>query len=500
MPIAITQASVRALLRDAKAGKQPSLTDAQAPGLQLRGWTNGTASWTVRCRLHDKAKRYDLGQATDGDDGDGKIGIKTARERARTVKALVEAGRSPIRQLEAWSVGGSIDAAGDVVEKPAEAPPAMTWETAREKYLAWIADNRRPDTLRDYTGKLGAVELQVFEGRAVSEITRNQLMAAVNAIAERGVDAMADGVHRVVSAFWSWLADAVRQDETGVAPNMLLGTKVTRKKKAEIGADETRYDPEAERGRVPDPLQLGRTLVIARSGAMPWRQSLGIQLLLGTLQRRRTVLNASRWRFREFEAYPDETAWMIPPYFRKSGSKRGALSHLVPCVGWVAGVVKQLDKLSADGRDTPWLFPSPVSRRDGSVPPVGEGFLNKALGIMPGVEYSPHEARHAFATFGPRELGFLRGEAKMILDHLEGIEQDDVTEMFYGSDAQVARKRQMLIAWTAWLDRQAEIALAADSNLADVDWIKEQLFRDRYGDEALDKRVARRERLGLELW
>jgi hypothetical protein len=45
------------------------------------------------------------------------------------------------------------------------------------------------------------------------------------------------------------------------------------------------------------------------------------------------VIGANRWRFKTYAETPGEEAWYVPPYYRKSGSKRGNRSHLVPLVG-----------------------------------------------------------------------------------------------------------------------------------------------------------------------
>lgn len=56
-------------------------------------------------------------------------------------------------------------------------------------------------------------------------------------------------------------------------------------------------------------------------------------------------IGANRWRFKTYAETPGEEAWYVPPYYRKSGSKRGNRSHLVPLVGWGAEAVRKLDRL-----------------------------------------------------------------------------------------------------------------------------------------------------------
>src|SRR3954452_22002488 len=69
------------------------------------------------------------------------------------------------------------------------------------------------------------------------------------------------------------------------------------------------------------------------------------------------------------------------------------------------------------------------------------GLFNDYLAAMPGVSWPPHDVRYAFATYGERHLGFAPGEASLILDHMEGLEPENVTSQIYSSDQQISRKR-----------------------------------------------------------
>jgi len=71
------------------------------------------------------------------------------------------------------------------------------------------------------------------------------------------------------------------------------------------------------------------------------------------------VIGAARNRFKRYPEVPDEEAWYVPPYWRKSGSKRGKGYHLVPIVSWGAKAVSELDKLNDFEGSSGWLFPAP---------------------------------------------------------------------------------------------------------------------------------------------
>jgi hypothetical protein len=96
---------------------------------------------------------------------------------------------------------------------------------------------------------------------------------------------------------------------------------------------------------------------------------------------------------------------------------------------------------------------------------------------MPGINFSPQCVRYALAEYGERDLGFSKSEAKLILDHLEGTESDDVTGQFYSTNPAIARKRQMMSAWCAWLDKWAERAIKEDPRLLNHDWLCESIYR-----------------------
>jgi hypothetical protein len=54
------------------------------------------------------------------------------------------------------------------------------------------------------------------------------------------------------------------------------------------------------------------------------------------------------------------------------------------------------------------------------------------------------------------------------LDHLDGVEPNDVTGQFYSSDPQIGRKREMMRAWFNWYNKWAARAIAADLSLSET--------------------------------
>jgi len=251
-------------------------------------------------------------------------------------------------------------------------------------------------------------------------------------------------------------------------------------------------DHEDPRRDVPSPLELGRAIAITRSGGMKELAALSVQLLAGSLQRRRAVIGSHRGNFHLMGDWSEEDAdivWAIPPYMRKrSNTRRAHLNHKVVLVGWAARTVRRLDVLAEGG----YYFPVRATRdRPTKNPHADAGFINHALQYMPAVDMSCHGWRRGFASHGQRELGFSVEDIKLILDHSEGAPSGDVTAANYALDPMIAKKREMMEKWIAWLELQVNAAIALDPSLLDAEAVGEAIFRARYGDERWDKRVAR---------
>ena len=472
----ITQKTMAKALRDHAAGESYDVADGRVAGLELRVRPR-SVRWSMRTALHGKRTRYDLGPAVAGSEDVGGLSVDGARSRAAKVAEMCRNGHSPATFLAALASGVSLET--QIRIEAARPKPSWTWEDAKKNFLAEMLRTRREDTHRDYRGKLQRAVLDVFDGRPVDGITRNEMAAAIaKVVGEDGAGAsMAVGMVRVVRRLWRCLAEPARQAETRVADGVMARLSAPERTRVELG--EEAFDPDEEDGYTPDPIEIGRALAVARLGCLPERIGLGLQLMIGTVQRRRAVTGASRWRFRTYDEAAGEQAWYVPPYFRKSGTKRGNRSHLVPVVGFAAGAAARLDKLSDFEGSEGWLFPAGKASRSGRGH-AESGLFNDWLAAIPGVEFSPHGARYAFATYGERDLAFTQGEGKLILDHLEGVELKDVTGTFYSSDPGIARKRAMMKAWTEWCDHWTAKAVAEDRSLLNAEVMGKTIRAERY--------------------
>jgi hypothetical protein len=158
--------------------------------------------------------------------------------------------------------------------------------------------------------------------------------------------------------------------------------------------------------------------------------------------------------------------------------------------------LKRLDVLADVVGSKGWLFP----RAKDPTHCADINLLNHTLDDMPGVKLATHQARYALGSCGERALGFGKSEAKLILDHLEGVDATDVTGTFYATDPAIRRKREMLTLWVAWLEKWAAAAIDADPLLLDRAYLFEEIYKKRNGEDKLEKRIAYRAARGLPLW
>ena len=159
---------------------------------------------------------------------------------------------------------------------------------------------------------------------------------------------------------------------------------------------------------IPDALPIGRALAVARAGVLGALPSLGIQMVLGTVCRRRGVVGM---RSQDHEPYtPAIYIWFQPSAFRKTADKiLSGAAHQVPLVGWAAGVVDLLERRLRRDDSAGWLFPVARPRHAGAepkTPHMNVGTLNYNMDAMPGVYGS---CRHSAS--GWRSAATARGSA-----------------------------------------------------------------------------------------
>lgn len=484
-PVAsITDDTLKKAIRDAAAGLTYDRRDPACPGLTLRV-RGRKVSWTVRTRLDGEQKRYFI--------GDASIDPKTARRRATQVKQWCEDGNRPDKLIKEFLTGVSVFQ--QVHIEVYSGPASITWEAARTMYLAEVERTLRPDTLKDYRNILeNTPELAVLEGVMVAGVTDVMAEQIYKKIHAR-VEPHSEHVCRVMSAMWTFLAIPGNRPVTGVKPYAIRAAKPPARTRAEDG-DPHGKAAKAKKKDQPPPLPaIGRAVAIAKLGALGPRSSSIILTLAGSAQRCRPIagLNAN-----DLIDHGDEVEWKMPPFFRKTArKKRSRGTHDIPLLGWAAKAVRDLQR-TTNGY---WLIPvgATANGREPKNPHCDPGYVTKLMSYLPGVGFSPHQWRAAFATYGSMHLGWAKGDEKIILDHLEGYDSDDVTGQHYNTDPRMAKKRAMMTAWVAFLDKCAANAVAADPTLKDIEAVREAIYKKRYKEAGWKRAIERCTKRGLPL-
>lgn len=463
--IDITNKTIAKARQDAKPGAtRYEITDARQRGLEIRVAARG-ASWSYRWQSAGKSNRLDMGALDEW-------GIAEAREIAGEAAIAVRSGEAPDAE---WMRRQRIKR-GRLTEsfEPVEQPVlTWDWDEAVTEYLAEVERTLKPRTLTDYTDMLATPELARFKGRAVASITLKEMSEAIADIHARGVQREAEHVASVVRPMWKkFLGRLDQQDKSGVTDRRLMeyleapprSRSTERRKKA-------KYAPPLH--------EVGRMLVIARSGVFEPRIGAAMELLLFTAQRVTAVATAFS---EDFTSIGDHTEglWSMPPSHRKTAESRGdEADHIVPLPAPAWAAVQRMLDANDDGSNGQYLFRGLRPRRAGDlVTSIAPSNLQHGMMYSPGITMRPHDMRRAFTTIGADRWEWTLEQCKTILDHNEGRASDDVTVINYlwkGTHAKWGMMRQ----WCQLLQEAAAEALVHDDRLADLDWIKRHVVARR---------------------
>ncbi|KQX40365.1 hypothetical protein ASD04_06975 [Devosia sp. Root436] len=462
--IDINARTVAKAIADAKPGaKQSEISDSRARGLKLRIGAQG-ASWQYRYEQAGKGVRFDLGSVHDWSLVEAReLAADAAAHRRKrgTVDAawmetmLVKHGRKGEIQLPVKS---------------------WDWATARTDYLADVDRTKRMKTAASYRNLLtNTPELERFAERAVSTISRREAAKAIADIHARGVEAHAEHVAAVVSAFYTWLGDDARADDTGIEPGHMRGLRApqrtAKKEVAKPAVKANRYAPPMH--------EVGRLMAIARSGAINERIGLAIQHMCFTVQRITYIVHA-RIDGMEAALTPDEGLWRMEPQHRKTAENRNdTTDHVVPLPAPAWAVVQRAMTLTED-LDHHRLFPGfRPAKAGGTVDAMAESAVQHNMTYMPGIVARPHDLRRSFTKFGQSKFRWGIEGSRSILDHNEGFATDDVTVHSYLHDG-IGPKWDIMRNWVQYVEEATAEAIDFDKRLRDVEWLSDFIARRRH--------------------
>ena len=342
-------------LEPPKSG-QIELWDDKIPGFGLRLSPKGSRSFVLVYRFKGRSRRLTLGRYP-------VLGLADARRRAHQALADVAIGIDPAEEKRRETQNASATAvesvAHEFIEKYAR-PRNRDWkETERLLFREFVVP---------------------WRGREITDIGKSDVIAAIDAITDRGAPGAANRAFAAVRRLFNW---CVERDVIAVSP--CQGLKSPTKPKA--------------RDRVLSTEELVAVWKAAESMGYPFGPI--VQLLILTGQRRGEVVSM-RWQDIDL----DKALWSLPAEFTKAGR-----AHEVPLSETAIWIISSLPRthasllFAARGRDHP-VSGFPKWKRE----------LDELSGTA---DWRLHDLRRTAAT-GMAEIGVAPHIVERVLNHVSG--------------------------------------------------------------------------------
>lgn len=419
--------------------------DKEVSGLAIKVTATG-ASWYISTN--------DLNRRIADFISFGKDDIPTLRKLVDELKREHAKGRDVAPMIAAFAAGHTLQDSKHLHD--VEHGDALTWETARDLYLEWAAENKNKDTVRGYRSALGATsglagDFEPLKGKPLLSITTSDLARVRNNIVARCKAARGKGhgirqADLTVAALKAAFKYFINMDGSGLKLNPAADLSKALETSAVSAKDGLRALSQLEIG----------ALWYALLGCRNEQVRLILQLQLLTAQRRFTATSALKKSFQVDGPY--ECVWGMEDkvhHWRKLA---------LPPVA--AGVVEQALRLTRD--DCDYLFPKQRPRRTGdemnghiNERTVSEKIedMRKPGGVFEKMPFnvSTHDMRKTFTSvLGPKMSMFeyqgrkLSPDEVVIITHLnEG--RNSVSEKVYDRNAYLDVKLEILTWWEQYV-------------------------------------------------
>ncbi len=374
--------------------------DSLAPGLGVRVGQR-RKSFIVMVRVRGVVKRLTLGVFP-------ALSIAEAREKAREVISLAQNGEDPVarqRHVKAQKAAAERATVAATVEDYIE-------RYAKPRTRSW------PDTAARLRNHL----VGLHGDRPVASLTRADIIAMLDAAAERGLGV---GVNRVLANAKTYLRWCVERGLIERSPAETVRAPM----------------PEVARDRILDDDELAAVWCAAEAAGYPF--GVIVQLLILTGQRRDEVAHM-RWA----EIDRETATWTLPPERNKSGR-----AHIVPLAPAALALIEGLTPVG------PLLFPAQNNLRGGrafSGWSKAKRRLDEASGVA---GWRLHDLRRTAAS-GMARLGHDPQVVERVLNH--ATTSAGPLARVYQRYAYEPEKRRALEEWAGEVARVTSQASHAD--------------------------------------
>lgn len=397
--------------------------DALVPSFGLRVSYRGAKTWIVQRRVDGKPRRFKIGRY-----GAAGIGVAEAREEARRICQLIEAGKDP--KTEAAREREEARRQREVQRRL----DACTFHVVRDRFMTEYVESTKADgktpRLRErsrdaYRLTLRCKWFKEWEQRPLTEISRGDILALLVTVHEKHGGYTANRLLSLIRKMMNW---AVSQDLIQVSPVTGIGQQAE-----EVSRERVLHEREL--------FHLWRAFDAAPVFAVP------LKLLLVTAQRREEIAGMESTELENLDgALP---LWRI----RKHRAKNNR-AHLVPLVPLAVELIGALP--SKPGLMFTTTGKTPISgfskakdninafltgQRENAPDPAIDSLL---------ADWRIHDFRRTAATC-MAELGASRDVVEAILNHKSG-GRAGVAGIYNRSEL-MDERRIALDTWAKYLQR-----------------------------------------------
>jgi integrase len=367
----LTDLTIRAFVRDAKAGKNATTKLADGGGLYLTITPAGTPVWRVKYRFNGKERVFSAGAYP-------ALTLEAARAQREKVKSLLREGRDPVQSRRVDRENAMADSGATFNSVAAD---WLTKQQAQWSPVHYEKSSRAFE--RDVLPRIGKLP--------VKDITPQIVASVVEAIVKRGVRETAAKVLQHINAVFRFAqARGLRRDNPAEPVPEIL-------------------PPKKPAGRMPAILTwegLGDVLRRAEAAHLSPAVRMAHRLCAFSVARIGNVVEAD-WQ--EFDLESQVATWIIPRAKMKSRDRHH--DHkivLAPCIA----AELQVWRSTVGGRGP--VFPSPQGGKR-----ISRESLEKVYRVTLGLarKHSPHGWRSAFSTLA-KDHDFERDVVELTLDHV----------------------------------------------------------------------------------
>lgn len=400
--------TIRSAAKKAQGAGEP-ITVSDGSGLSLILRPDGSGLWRFRYRWQGKQQMLSAGRWPE-------VQLAEARATRDTLRAELRAGRNPSEFKKA--------------RRRAAAPTARSFEAVAREWHAARKNRWRPKHTAQVIRSLEVNVFPVFGAKGFDDITRNDVLAALEPMIKRGALELATRV-------WQRIRDVFL---------FAIDKGLTERNPAEA---VRRALPTPEKGRLPalPPSGLGELLEAIENYPGRAETVAALRLLLLTFVRP-GELRAAEWAEFDLEA----ATWRIP----EERMKR-KLAHLVPLSTQAVALLKELKHVTGSGK---YLFPSVRSEKR----PISENTLNQALKRS---GFHGRHVAHGFRSLASTWLNENGGFSPDVIEKQLAHESTDPVRAAYNRAEYLDQRREMMQVWADHVQAVSQARKVASQAAAD---------------------------------